>query len=112
MREYSAAGPATQGAMLAMHALPLRPAGPTTATAAASAEEEAAGVDDANGEPPAAKRARPSSPPPAVGTGRGGMPVLAWVGRTADVLGKFDVARAKALGIPPGGWLVFFFFFF
>ena len=107
MREYSAAGPATQGPMLAMHALPLRPSTPTTTGGAEpipAASEE--GKEEASGSvPPAAKRARPSSSSsssPAAAGGRGGMPMLAWVGRTADVLGRFDVAKAKELGIPPG----------
>ncbi len=87
-----------QGSMLAMYALPLHPVPAGESSTSASAEP------DSSEQPPAAKRPRSSGEGPSGGGGggRGRMPVLAWVGRTADVLGKFDVARAKELGIPPG----------
>ena len=83
-----------------MYALPLAPA---AAAAAASSSSSAA-------EEPVSKRPRPSeegaAETPAAGGGRPvAGPVIAWVGRTADLQGKFDVAKAKALGIPPGGLL-------
>ena len=107
IREYGTTGLAMQGPTLAMHALPLLP----TASASAPATEQEPPQpppeqqqeqqqQEQNGNEPTAKRPRAATASPTPSTSPS--PCVAWVGQTASVLGKFDVRRAKELGIPTG----------
>ena len=62
-------------------------------------------VDDDGAAPPAAKRAKSAAPPDAAPAAPQSTPPLvsaSYVCRTPRVLGKFDVKKAAALGVPPG----------
>lgn len=81
-----------------MHALPIIPSLSATAPATAEAEGEPSNKrhrpnDDDYNDDASARTAVPAS---------SRRPVIAWIGQTATVRGKFDVNKAKALGIPAG----------
>ncbi|KAM3577138.1 hypothetical protein VYU27_001055 [Nannochloropsis oceanica] len=105
IREYGTTGLAMQGPTLAMHALPLLPTlspctgAPEQQPPQLPAEHEQM-EEQQNGKEPMAKRPRTATASPF--SSASSPPIMAWVGLTASVLGKFDVVRARELGIPTG----------
>jgi len=105
IREYGTTGLAMQGPTLAMHALPLlstsSPSAPGTEQEPPQPpSEQQEQQEQQYGNEPTAKRPRVATTGPTPSASL--PPCVAWVGQTASVLGKFDVRRAKELGIPTG----------
>eukprot|EP00624_Nannochloropsis_granulata_P002597 evm.model.NODE_23078_length_13312_cov_30.534330.2 len=106
IREYGTTGLAMQGPTLAMHALPLFPNSSACAPAPEQEppqpppEQEQEKGQQQNGNEPTTKRPRIATAIPI--SSASSPPNVAWVGQTASVLGKFDVVRARELGIPTG----------